>query len=35
MSDEAVAKLTVPELLELLRRITEELELRVMQMAGE
>ena len=35
MNDEAIAKLSIPELLELLRRITEELELRVMQMAGE
>ena len=32
-SDEQLASLSLPELLELIRRITEEIELRAMQMA--
>lgn len=30
--DEMIAKLTIPELLELIRRITEEVELRTMEL---
>lgn len=33
MSDEQIARLTLPELIELLRRITEEIEIRAMENA--
>ena len=33
MNDEAIANMTLPELIELLHRIAEEIELRAMQLA--
>ena len=35
LSDEEIAKLTLPELIEVLYRIAEEIELRAMELTGE
>lgn len=35
MPDDQIAAMSLPELLELLRRISEEIEIRVMVMSGE
>ena len=35
LSDEEIARLSLPELIELLCRIAEEIELRAMELAGE
>ena len=35
MADEQLAALSIPELFELIARISEELELRIMELAGE
>lgn len=35
LSDEQIAKLTLPELLDLIRRLLDEVELRAMQVANE
>ena len=35
MNDEEVARLSLPELIEMLRRIAEEIELRATELAGE
>lgn len=35
LSDEQIAKLTLPELIEIIRRLLEEIEIRAMQDAGE
>lgn len=35
LSDEQIAKLTLPELIEIIRRLLEEIEIRTMQVAGE
>lgn len=34
LTDDFIAKLTLPELLELLRKITEEIEIRAMQLGN-